>query len=142
MPEGPQPCAYNQRKPEGTDDGCACRQIPVEGRSYPRRTCENAGEPAHHQARFNRVREEDATYCRSDEEGEYQKHADNLAAHHVLIASLAQLEHIDEANAALNRLLELDPGLTIERLLEIFPLSRYRNLDGMLNGLRKAGLPE
>ena len=49
---------------------------------------------------------------------------------------------IDEANAALNRLLELDPGLTIERLLEIFRLSRYRNLDGMLDGLRKAGLPE
>ena len=71
-----------------------------------------------------------------------EKHADNLPAHHVLIASLAQLDHIDEANAALNRLLELDPGLTIERLLEIFPLSRYRNLDGMLDGLRKAGLPE
>ena len=71
-----------------------------------------------------------------------EKHADNLRAHHVLIASLAQLDHIDEANAALNRLLELDPGLTIERLLEIFRLSRYRNLDGMLDGLRKAGLTE
>jgi adenylate cyclase len=71
-----------------------------------------------------------------------EKHADNLAAHHVLIASLAQLDHIDEAKSALNQLLELDPGLTIERLLEIFSLSRYRNLDGMLDGLRKAGLPE
>ena len=71
-----------------------------------------------------------------------EKHADNLPAHHVLIASLAQLDRIDEANAALNQLLELDPGLTIKRLLDIFPLSRYRNLDGMLDGLRKAGLPE
>ena len=71
-----------------------------------------------------------------------EKHADNLPVHHVLIASLAQLDHIDEANTALNRLLEFDPGLTIERLLEIFPLSKYRNLDGMLDGLRKAGLPE
>jgi tetratricopeptide (TPR) repeat protein len=71
-----------------------------------------------------------------------EKHPDNLPAHHVLIASLAQLDRIDEANAALNRLLELDPGLTIERLLENFSLSRYRNLDGMLDGLRKAGLPE
>ncbi len=71
-----------------------------------------------------------------------EKHADNLPVHHVLIASLAQLDHIDEANAALNRLLEFDSGLTIERLLEIFPLSRYRNLDGLLDGLRKAGLPE
>ncbi len=71
-----------------------------------------------------------------------EKHADNLPAHHVLIASLAQLDRIDEAKTALNRLEELDPGLTIERLLEIFPLSGYRNLDGMLDGLRKAGLPE
>jgi hypothetical protein len=71
-----------------------------------------------------------------------EKHPDNLPAHHVLIASLAQLDRIDEAKTALNRLEELDPGLTIERLLEIFPLSGYRNLDGMLDGLRKAGLPE
>jgi hypothetical protein len=71
-----------------------------------------------------------------------EKHADNLPIHHVLIASLAQLDHLDDASAAPNRLLELDPGLTIKRLLEIFPLSRYRNLDGMLDGLRKAGLPE
>ena len=71
-----------------------------------------------------------------------EKHPDNLPARHVLIASLAQLDRIDEANAALNRLLELDPGLTIERLLDKFPLSRYRNLDGLLDGLRKAGLPE
>lgn len=71
-----------------------------------------------------------------------EKHADNLPIHHVLIASLAQLDHLDDASTALNRLLELDPGLTIKRLLEIFPLSRYRNLDGMLDGLRKAGLPE
>ena len=74
--------------------------------------------------------------------GSMVKYADNLPAHHVLIASLAQLDHIDEADAALNRLLELDPGLSIKRLLENFPLSRYRNLDGMLDGLRKAGLPE
>jgi tetratricopeptide (TPR) repeat protein len=71
-----------------------------------------------------------------------EKHDNNFPVHHVLIASLAQLDHVDDADAALNRLLELDPGLTIKRLLEDFQLSRYRNLDGMLDGLRKAGLPE
>ena len=50
-----------------------------------------------------------------------EKHGDNLPMHHVLIASLAQLDHLDDASAAPNRLLELDPGLTIKRLLEIFP---------------------
>ncbi|MCH7936350.1 MAG: hypothetical protein IH994_04555 [Proteobacteria bacterium] len=71
-----------------------------------------------------------------------EKHPDNWPAHHVLIASLAQLDHMDEAKTALNRLEKLDPGLTIKRLLENFSLSRYRNLDGLLDGLRKAGLPE
>jgi len=59
-----------------------------------------------------------------------EKHDDNFPVHHVLIASLAQLDHVDDADAAL------------KRLLETFPLSKYRNLDGMLDGLRKAGLPE
>ena len=36
------------------------------------------------------------------------------------------------------RALELDPELTISRLKEIFPVARYKNLDG----LGKAGLPK
>ncbi len=63
----------------------------------------------------------------------------DVVANHAEGRSLTRSCHsLDHANL----LLELDPDLTIKRLLETFPLSRYRNLDGMLDGLRKAGLPE
>jgi hypothetical protein len=38
--------------------------------------------------------------------------------------------------------LELDPKLTVSRVLEIYPISNYKNLDAYIDGLRKAGLPE
>jgi TolB-like protein/Flp pilus assembly protein TadD len=64
----------------------------------------------------------------------------NLPAHHVLVASLAQTGRQKEAEAALEELLDLDPGLTIGGLKKRYPISGYRNLDGFLEGLRKAGL--
>jgi hypothetical protein len=33
-------------------------------------------------------------------------------------------------------------ALTIARLKEIYPVARYKNLEGFIEGLRKAGLPE
>ncbi len=46
------------------------------------------------------------------------------------------------AASAVRDLPERDPALTITRLEEIYPVARYKNLDGFLDGLGKAGLPE
>ena len=71
-----------------------------------------------------------------------RRHPDNLPAHHVLAASAAQLGRRQEAEAAVRDVLEMDPALTIARLKEIYPVARYKNLEGFIEGLRKAGLPE
>lgn len=67
-------------------------------------------------------------------------HRDNLPAHHMLVASLAQMGRQEEAEAALSELLNLDPDLTIKGLKKRYPIAGYRNLDGFLEGLKKAGL--
>ena len=67
-------------------------------------------------------------------------HRDNLPPHYVLVASLAQMGRQEEAEAALGKLLDLEPGLTIGGLKKRFPIAGYRNLDGFLEGLKKAGL--
>jgi len=67
-------------------------------------------------------------------------HRDNLPAHHMLVASLAQMGRQEEAEAALSELLDLDPGLTIKGLKKRYPIAGYRNLDGFLEGLKKAGI--
>ncbi len=69
-------------------------------------------------------------------------HRYNLPVHHVLVASLAQLDRLDEARRALSELLELEPDLTVTRLQQIYTVTRYKNLEGFLEGLRKAGLSE
>ncbi len=71
-----------------------------------------------------------------------RRHPDNLPAHHVLAASAAQLGRRQEAEAAVRDVLEMEPALTIARLKEIYPVARYKNLEGFIEGLRKAGLPE
>jgi predicted Zn-dependent protease len=82
--------------------------------------------------------EESAHWARSST----RRHIYNAPAFHVLAASCAQLGLMDQAHEAIERALEFDPKLTIRRLEEIFLISRYRNLDRFLEGLRKAGLPE
>ena len=69
-------------------------------------------------------------------------HHDHLPARMVLAASLAQLGQRDDAEATLADLLALDPDLTITTLRERYPIARYRNLDGFLEGLKKAGLKD
>ena len=71
-----------------------------------------------------------------------EKHRYNLPAYQILAAALAHLGRTDEANTWLERLTELDPEITISRIQAIYPISRYRNLDAFLEGLRKAGFPE
>ena len=65
-----------------------------------------------------------------------------MPAHLILAASCAHLGWLDEARAAKERSLELNPELTISRLLEIYPVAKYKNLDAYIEGLRKAGLPD
>lgn len=69
-------------------------------------------------------------------------HPDNLSARYVLAASLAQSGKTPEAEAAIAGILEADPDTTIRRFAEQHPVARYRKLDGFLDGLRKAGLPD
>ncbi|MCZ6466238.1 MAG: adenylate/guanylate cyclase domain-containing protein [Alphaproteobacteria bacterium] len=70
-----------------------------------------------------------------------RQHVYNAPAYHVLAACCAHLGRTEAAGAAVARSLELDPAMTIPRLKAIYPVSGYRNLDGFLEGLRKAGLP-
>ena len=49
---------------------------------------------------------------------------------------------MDEAREAIADARKLDPKLTISRLVAIYPIARLRNLDGFLEGLRKAGLAD
>ena len=71
-----------------------------------------------------------------------RQHAYNAPAYHVLAACCAHLGRTEEAGAAVTRSLELDPAMTISRLKAIYPVSGYKNLDGFVEGLRKAGLLE
>jgi TolB-like protein/class 3 adenylate cyclase len=60
----------------------------------------------------------------------------------VMASALAHLERMDEAAAAVTRLLELAPGLTVSGLRERWPLRNKDKLEMILDGLRRAGLPE
>ncbi len=60
----------------------------------------------------------------------------------VLGSALAHLGRIDEARAAVTRLLELAPNLTVSGLRERWPLRNKETLEMILEGLRLAGLPE
>ncbi len=71
-----------------------------------------------------------------------RQHKFNSPAYHVLAASCAQVGRMDEAHEAITRSLELDPDLTLTRFQEIYPVACYKNLDGCLDGLGKAGLPD
>jgi hypothetical protein len=59
-----------------------------------------------------------------------------------MASALAHLERMDEAAAAVTRLLELAPGLTVSGLRERWPLRNKDKLEMILDGLRRAGLPE
>jgi TolB-like protein/Flp pilus assembly protein TadD len=62
--------------------------------------------------------------------------------HCFLVASLAHLDEMAEAQIALERLLLFRPGITASFVQDHFPTSIGENLDHLVDGLRKAGLPE
>jgi adenylate cyclase len=64
-------------------------------------------------------------------------------SHVWLAANLAQLEQLDEARAEAAEVLRIDPNYTIDgtqRRLALF--KRPEDVEHLLDGLRKAGLPE
>jgi adenylate cyclase len=70
--------------------------------------------------------------------------APNFIGGHVwLAANLAQLGQLDEAHAEAAEVLRIDPKYTIDgtqRRLALF--KRPEDVEHLLDGLRKAGLPE
>ncbi len=70
-----------------------------------------------------------------------RRHPENLSAKYILAASLAQLDRNSELKATVSEILAVDPAISVDRFVKIHPVARYRNLDGFLEGLKKAGLP-
>jgi adenylate cyclase len=68
--------------------------------------------------------------------------ADNELAYRSLAASYAQLGRLDEARAAAEEELRLDPDLTIAKVRSQNTSTPSNFLERWLDGLRKAGLPE
>jgi TolB-like protein/tetratricopeptide (TPR) repeat protein len=60
----------------------------------------------------------------------------------IIAASHALAGRTTEARAAMDHLRQLDPGLRISNLTDVFPISRPENLATFADGLRSAGLPE
>jgi tetratricopeptide (TPR) repeat protein len=61
--------------------------------------------------------------------------------HAVLVSSLAQLDHLEEAKAAVDNFLENIPNETISKLRKL-PFKNRDDAHRFEEGLRKAGLPE
>ena len=59
-----------------------------------------------------------------------------------LIPAYVQLDRLPEARAALPKFLSLAPGMTVSRLRQLLPIRSQVSLEMILDGLRKAGLPE
>jgi len=60
----------------------------------------------------------------------------------VLASALAQLDRLEEARGAAEKLLELAPDITVSGLRERWPLRDKDVLETILDGLRRAGLPD
>ncbi len=64
------------------------------------------------------------------------------SGHRLLAAIYGRMGRIDAARAALDRYLRLVPGQTVETLRKQLPIKRPEDMERLLDGLRKAGLPE
>jgi hypothetical protein len=65
-----------------------------------------------------------------------------LAAHRPLVAALALAGRAEEAAAALDRLLALEPGFTVGAFMARQPLRGTAATKRLAEGLRLAGLPD
>jgi TolB-like protein/Tfp pilus assembly protein PilF len=87
-------------------------------------------------------------YLRQNEEAvEWTKKAVRLPGiqwpgHCLLVAALAHLDRMDDAHRAFEDLLVFRPGITIGFVRNTLPAVDPGDLDHLIEGLRKAGLPE
>jgi TolB-like protein len=65
-----------------------------------------------------------------------------LPALRVAIASNALLGQLDEAHRALNLYFQIDPGVSIAKMCEFYPLRRDADRQRLIAGMRKAGVPD
>jgi TolB-like protein len=84
---------------------------------------------------------------RPEEALEYASRSESIydgwdTTYRVMASALAHLKRMDEAGAAVARLIELAPNLTVSGLRERWPLRNKDRLEMILDGLRRAGLPE
>jgi TolB-like protein/class 3 adenylate cyclase/Tfp pilus assembly protein PilF len=70
------------------------------------------------------------------------RNPDFSSAHRHLAAAYAQLGRMEEANAEAARTLRIDPSWSIQRVAQRLPLKDAAALERLVDGLRKAGLPE
>lgn len=59
-----------------------------------------------------------------------------------LISALGHLRRRKEAKIYVDRLLEIEPGFTVKRFAEVYPLTRESDRLHYMEGLRRAGVPE
>jgi adenylate cyclase len=59
-----------------------------------------------------------------------------------LIPAYVQLDRLPEARAALSKFLSLAPGVTVSGLRKLLPIRNQASLELVLDGLRRAGLPD
>jgi len=69
-------------------------------------------------------------------------HPDWDSTYWLLVAAHIQLDRLAEARAALTKLLSLSPGFTVSGARQRLPIRNRASLDMIIDGLRKAGLPE
>ena len=62
--------------------------------------------------------------------------------HQWLAATYAQLGQTEDARKQTREFLSLKPAVTLKKLAQRLPYKRKRDLDSLLDGLRKAGVPE
>jgi TolB-like protein len=59
-----------------------------------------------------------------------------------LIAALGHLGRREEAKSYLDKLLRLEPGFTVERFAEVYPIKKLADRRRYMDGLRLAGVPQ
>ena len=67
---------------------------------------------------------------------------DNLGAYIILAASYASLNRAEEARKAVEEVLRINPGFSLEYHANTVPYKNQEKLIKLINALRKAGLPE
>ena len=58
-----------------------------------------------------------------------------------LVAALGHLGRREEAKPYVDKLLRLEPGFTVEKFAEVYPIKKAADRKRYMEGLREAGIP-